>query len=202
MTVNENYALIIQALDSMLSAYEKIIVMLKCDDHEEAVLMLGNIDSALADIYEIFKASYGDKNSALSLIDNCREKIGEVCRGLQSYNPENEIHIFECIESVKKVLIKIKLLTNRAEGIHDEGEFATHVYRPKNADEVGIRSEKRAKRKTAIVIQGPIKYEDNFTYETVKLYNLLYPECEVVLSTWEDEAEKAKEFFVQINYPN
>ena len=195
MTVNENYALIIQALDSVLSAHEKIIAMLECDDHKEAGLMLENIDSALADVYEVFKASYGDKNSALSLIDNCREKIGDVCRGLQRYNPENEIHIFECVESIKNDFYKIKLLTSRSEGIHDEGEFATHVYRPKNADEVGIRSEKRAKRKTAIVIQGPIKYEDNFTYETVKLYNLLYPECEVVLSTWEDEAEKAKELF-------
>ncbi len=198
MTVNENYALIIQALDSVLSAHEKIIAMLECDDHKEAVLMLGSIDSALADIYEVFIASYGDKNAALSLIDNCREKIGDVCSCLQSYNPENEIHIWECIESIKKVLFKTKLLTGRAEGIHDEGEFATHVYRPKNADEVGIRSEKKAINKTGIVIQGPIKYEDNFTYETVKLYNLLYPECEIILSTWEDETERVKELFADL----
>lgn len=198
MTVNENYALIIQALDSVLSAHEKIIAMLECDDHKEAVLMLGNIDSALADIYEVFIASYGDKNAALSLIDNCREKIGDVCSCLQSYNPENEIHIWECIESIKKVLFKTKILTGRAEGIHDEGELETHVYRPKCADEVGIRSDKKALNKTAIVIQGPIKYDDNFTYETVKLYNLLYPECEIILSTWEDETERVKELFTDL----
>ena len=39
----------------------------------------------------------------------------------------------------------------------------------------------------AIIIQGPIKHEDNFTVETVKLYRQHYPSATIILSTWEDE---------------
>src|SRR3989338_8302443 len=39
----------------------------------------------------------------------------------------------------------------------------------------------------AIIIQGPIRREDNFTLETVKLYRQHYPAATVILSTWEDE---------------
>ncbi|MCM1498986.1 MAG: WavE lipopolysaccharide synthesis family protein [Clostridium sp.] len=39
----------------------------------------------------------------------------------------------------------------------------------------------------AIVIQGPIKYEDDFTLETVKLYRKMFPNCLVIVSTWSDE---------------
>lgn len=45
----------------------------------------------------------------------------------------------------------------------------------------------------AIVIQGPIRHEDNFTVETAKLYRQHYPSATVILSTWEDEDVSAFE---------
>src|SRR3989338_8667834 len=39
----------------------------------------------------------------------------------------------------------------------------------------------------AIVIQGPIRHEDDFTLETVKLYRRNYPAVTIILSTWEVE---------------
>jgi hypothetical protein len=43
------------------------------------------------------------------------------------------------------------------------------------------------KEKIGIVIQGPIKREDNFTYETIQLYKKIFPDALLILSTWEDE---------------
>jgi hypothetical protein len=37
---------------------------------------------------------------------------------------------------------------------------------------------------TAIILQGPIIYKDNFTLESLKLYRSFYPEAIIVLSTW------------------
>ena len=41
---------------------------------------------------------------------------------------------------------------------------------------------------TAIVIQGPIEYTNNYTAETFKLYRSIYPNAPIVVSTWKDEA--------------
>ena len=43
--------------------------------------------------------------------------------------------------------------------------------------------------KIAIVMQGPISHEDNFTLETVKYYKKMYPDICIILSTWDDELE-------------
>ncbi len=39
----------------------------------------------------------------------------------------------------------------------------------------------------AIVMQGPIKYEDNFTLETLLRYRKIYPNVSIIVSTWEGE---------------
>ncbi|MBQ3726827.1 MAG: hypothetical protein II902_07185 [Selenomonadaceae bacterium] len=41
---------------------------------------------------------------------------------------------------------------------------------------------------TAIVIQGPITYENNYTVDTFKLYRSIYPNAPIVISTWQGEA--------------
>ena len=39
---------------------------------------------------------------------------------------------------------------------------------------------------TAIIIQGPIIYKDNFTLETIKLYKSNFKNTTIILSTWDD----------------
>ena len=41
---------------------------------------------------------------------------------------------------------------------------------------------------TAIVIQGPIEYTNNYTAETFKLYRSIYPNAPILISTWKNEA--------------
>ena len=41
---------------------------------------------------------------------------------------------------------------------------------------------------TAIVFQGPIAYDNNYTVDTFKLYRAIYPNVPIVISTWRGEA--------------
>lgn len=41
--------------------------------------------------------------------------------------------------------------------------------------------------KAAIILQGPIWYEDNFTLNTCKLYRMLYPSVDIYISIWDDD---------------
>lgn len=43
----------------------------------------------------------------------------------------------------------------------------------------------------AIVIQGPLLHESNFTLESVRLYRRLYPYAGIIVSTWEEEPDTA-----------
>lgn len=48
-------------------------------------------------------------------------------------------------------------------------------------------------KKLAIVIQGPIKKDNHFTFETVKWYQNIFPNSRIVVSTWKDEDLKEVE---------
>lgn len=45
----------------------------------------------------------------------------------------------------------------------------------------------KSEEKIAIVLQGPIRKEDNYTLRTVEYYKELYPNLIIVVSTWENE---------------
>ena len=54
--------------------------------------------------------------------------------------------------------------------------FFTFHLRPKRADKIGTVADKSLKySKVAIVIQGPIVYDEDFTLETIKLYKKIFP---------------------------
>ena len=66
--------------------------------------------------------------------------------------------------------------------------YVTCKFRPKSADmilEHPNQNETRLKQ-IAIVIQGPIIKKNDYTLETVKLYQKIYPGVLVVVSTWDD----------------
>lgn len=66
--------------------------------------------------------------------------------------------------------------------------YLTLTYRPKSTKNICKDAFAISiKEKIGIVIQGPIKSEDDFTYETIQLYKKIFPEALLILSTWEDE---------------
>ena len=78
-----------------------------------------------------------------------------------------------------RVIIAARSITRKFITFHTRPMFASNMkYRGKETAEDAL---------CAIIIQGPIKHEENFTLETVKLYRHHYPAATVVVSTWEEE---------------
>jgi hypothetical protein len=79
------------------------------------------------------------------------------------------------------------------------GYFFTYHWRPINAEKVKINLEAFTKLPpTAIVVQGPILSERNFTRETLKIYRKNFPQAILILSTWDDEKAKTIEEIKEI----
>lgn len=69
-----------------------------------------------------------------------------------------------------------------------EKTWITHHTRPKFASAIGTFSDKlKFSAKIAIVIQGPIIKDEDFTLETIKIYKKNFDDTIIILSTWEDE---------------
>ena len=72
------------------------------------------------------------------------------------------------------------------------GKEYLSVYKyPKYAEDVvSIEEETEIQRQSAIIMQGPLEKEDNFTLNTVKIYKKLFPGVLVIVSTWENEDQE------------
>tara|TARA_X000000950_G_C13867496_1_gene641408 strand:+ start:192 stop:1232 length:1041 start_codon:yes stop_codon:yes gene_type:complete len=93
----------------------------------------------------------------------------------------------------KKILLIIQLFAK----IFNFGDyFFSFKLLSKN---LTISQQKYIKKKTnskiAIIIQGPIVDDSNFTTETIKFYLHNYPHIPIVISTWEGDAKKLKNIF-------
>jgi hypothetical protein len=66
-------------------------------------------------------------------------------------------------------------------------KFVTKHTRPMYSNDIGIISPYKVKESISIVMQGEVLEENNFTYETIKLYKRMFPHCLIILSTWEGE---------------
>lgn len=72
---------------------------------------------------------------------------------------------------------------------HIKDSFLSYHIRPqklKNLIDDSIKIKKKFE-KIGIILQGPIQYEDNFTYETLRIYKNIYPNSEIILSIWKNE---------------
>lgn len=56
-----------------------------------------------------------------------------------------------------------------------DNQFKYHIEKEKREDKI------------AIVLQGPVRKEDDYTLRTVEYYRSLYPDAIVIVSTWSDE---------------
>lgn len=103
---------------------------------------------------------------------------------------------------MKKILLEIKNIAyyffRRKEFIKKfskkefKNDFFSYHFRPKKMEKVIDDSIeiKNKLEKIGIIIQGPLRVENDFTYETIKYYTKVYKECEIILSTWEDEKKE------------
>lgn len=71
----------------------------------------------------------------------------------------------------------------------EQAAFTTYWNRPKYSEDICAFSQSYSNPSIAIILQGPILRQNDFTLETVKLYHRYYPACPIVVSTWDDEPE-------------
>ena len=81
-----------------------------------------------------------------------------------------------------------------------KNSFFTYHLRPKNINKIiDDRIEiKNKNEKSAIVMQGPLVYEDDFTYNTLKLYKNIFKDSELILSIWNNESKEYLEKVKQL----
>lgn len=85
--------------------------------------------------------------------------------------------------------------------------FYSYRLRPKEAAQIHTKNFcNNLEDRCALVMQGPIEKEENFTLETLMLYKKMYPRLNIILSTWEDEdkdyLEKIKKIGVLVIQSN
>ena len=66
-------------------------------------------------------------------------------------------------------------------------EFVNLRFRPKNDLERNQLWSPDLRADTAIVLQGPIIHENDFTYQTALRYRINFPNAPIIISTWESE---------------
>lgn len=82
-------------------------------------------------------------------------------------------------------------LLTRVFKIIERKEFFTFHARPRKADQIGVVNDGLLKEvRLAVVLQGPIVIEKNFTLETLKIYQKIFKGHELILSTWEGGDEE------------
>ena len=74
----------------------------------------------------------------------------------------------------------------------------TFKLRPLNADEVKTKPLNGDQSDTAIIIQGPYLEDDDFTFETLKLYKSFFPKCLIIFSTWKGINDQLEEKIVKL----
>lgn len=104
--------------------------------------------------------------------------------------------------SLRKRMYLLKSMCRVEEKYGDD--FISYNCRPKSGDNYIINKEvgEDLNEKCAIVIQGPILIENDFTIETAKLYKNMYPKQSIIVSTWKDadlnSIKKLKDLNVEV----
>ena len=76
------------------------------------------------------------------------------------------------------------LRTIREIYLNKGANYLTLWYRPRDIEDIDNYTEDIASNNVGIVIQGNLKYDDDFTYNTVKLYRHYYPQATIIVSCW------------------
>ena len=176
---------ILQIMESCLKAHKHAYFLIRSRGSELTELLEILQETAIS-VGEAIEHDYGQRQAAVIRLEEYCELLCRIHENVKKsvYDETEATALLDLsTEKIKKAIS----IMRRVMGIDVTGQFRTYYDRPKYADEVGIFSEKPLKYKTAIVLQGPIKHEDNFTLETIRLYKRLYHDCEIVISTWKSE---------------
>jgi len=83
--------------------------------------------------------------------------------------------------------------------LEDENLYPSFRIRRKDSRMTPINTDFCKSDNIAIVLQGPIRYKDDFTLNSIRFYKELYCDAKIILSTWKDEPESLLDDFKREN---
>lgn len=86
---------------------------------------------------------------------------------------------------------KIKLFKAECKAFEKaKNEFITYRRRAKIMEDMHfLKSDYKEQKDVAIIMQGPVLYDENFTINTLRYYRKMYPEILIIVSTWKGTQE-------------
>ena len=98
---------------------------------------------------------------------------------------ENHYFLRNAVNNVRATRARLASLRAR------RGNFITKRVRPRRDVPRHPKWTADLREDTAIVMQGPLRHEHDFTYETVLRYRTNFPNAPIIVSTWDSEAGRA-----------
>lgn len=87
--------------------------------------------------------------------------------------------------------IRDTVLDNVCQNLDGKDMYVYYRIFPKYTSDIPVKSIYNSAEQLAILLQGPICYIDNMTFESVKFYKNTYKNSKIIVSTWDDEKENA-----------
>ena len=94
-------------------------------------------------------------------------------------------------ENLEKAILRPVM---RCYSRHSRNHYIQYTALPKNVETIPVEWPDDGVRFAdyAIILQGPVRTEDDFTLDTVRYYKRCYPGVKVIVSTWAGSDEKAR----------
>lgn len=184
---NKECALLIQKLNILAHKVSENLNSI-CVNAQDDTILVKRTQEALTSIIEIIfniitilnKAITNDTYSLDELKNTLCSAIGNLTLNLRfkiAFRPDLSIHnkdISHLYESLKKL-----------DDLYNDYYTYNHLFQNtlwKFVPRIDAND-------TAIIIQGPVIYENDFTLETLYRYRWIYPNATIILSTWEGDIQ-------------
>lgn len=95
-------------------------------------------------------------------------------------------------EKLIDVLTMVKQFSPYFVSVKEHKPYSSHIKKQ--------MSLKEFEKSVALVIQGPVTYQQDFTYKSLQLYHQNFPDMKIILSVWDDE--KVEEYYPDLGLYN
>ena len=118
--------------------------------------------------------------------------LADICGEVLFTGHEN-IWAPDCSSAVNNVNVvkEIDAVKMATKSISEQSSyFATLRYHGQHKSKIkSTNASVEFEKKVGVIIQGPVVSKQQFTFNTIKLYNEIYPNATIILSTWIDDVE-------------
>lgn len=113
------------------------------------------------------------------------KEIAIVISNIFEYPIKIIIRIYRSLMKTNCKFTELGIVTVATKPLFEElNKSNDFTYKIEMNKKLNAQIEYKLKNKTAIVLQGPISQDKDFTFETAKAYKEIYNNCDIIVSTW------------------